>query len=48
MVLFFKTLFEGIKEGVIAAWYDLRWYLLLMAVVFVIYKLYVILKAKKH
>ena len=48
MVLFFKTLFAGIKEGAIAAWYDLRWYLLFMAFVFVVYKLYTILTAKKH
>ena len=48
MALFFKTLFSGIKEGAIAAWYDLRWYLLFMAFVFVVYKLYTILKAKKH
>ncbi len=48
MVLFFKTLFAGIKEGAIAAWYDLRWYLLFMAVVFVVYELFTMLKAKKH
>ena len=48
MVLFFKTLFAGIKEGAIAAWYDLRWYLLFMAIVFVAFKVYILLKAKKH
>jgi len=37
MELFFKTLFSGIKEGAIAAWYDLRWYLCMMAVVLVVY-----------
>ena len=48
MVLFFKTLFAGIKEGAIAAWYDLRWYLLTMAIVLVVYLIYSTLKAKKH
>ena len=40
MELFFKTLFAGIKEGAIAAWYDLRWYICTMAVVLVVYLLY--------
>ena len=33
MELFFRTLFDGIKEGTIAAWYDTRWYICIMAIV---------------
>ena len=44
MELFFKTLFSGIKEGAIAAWYDLRWYLCIMAIVLVVF---LIIKAVK-
>lgn len=40
MELFFKTLISGIKEGAIAAWYDLRWYLCIMAIVLVVYLIY--------
>ena len=40
MTLFFKTLFAGIKEGAIAAWYDMRWYICAMAIVLVAYLLY--------
>ena len=40
MELFFKTLFPGLKEGTIAAWYDLRWYICAMAAVLVVYLLY--------
>ena len=44
MELFFKTLFSGTKEGAIAAWYDLRWYLCIMAIVLVVF---LIIKAVK-
>lgn len=37
MIQFFRTLFTGIKEGAIAAWYDLRWYICIMAIVLVVY-----------
>ena len=37
MELFFKTLFTGIKEGAIAAWYDMKWYICIMAIVLVVY-----------
>ena len=37
MIQFFKTLIAGIKEGAIAAWYDLRWYVCIMAIVLVAY-----------
>lgn len=37
MELFFRTMFTGIKEGAIAAWYDLRWYICIMAIVLVVY-----------
>ena len=37
MELFFRTLFDGIKEGTIAAWYDTRWYICIMAIVLVVY-----------
>ena len=40
MELFFKTLFTGIIEGTVAAWYDLRWYICAMAAVLVVYLLY--------
>ena len=39
MIQFFKTLFTGIKEGAIAAWYDLRWYICIMSIVIVVYLL---------
>ena len=44
MTQFFKTLFTGIKDGTIAAWYDMRWYICIMAVVLVVYLLYSKLK----
>lgn len=37
MPQFFKTLFAGIKEGAIAAWYDMKWYICIMAIVLVVY-----------
>ena len=37
MVQFFKTMISGIKEGAIAAWYDLRWYICIIAIVLVVY-----------
>ena len=37
MELFFRTMFTGIKEGAIAAWYDLRWYICIMAIILVVY-----------
>lgn len=37
MIQFFETLIAGIKEGAIAAWYDLRWYICIMAIVLVVY-----------
>ena len=37
MIQFFKTLFTGIKEGAIAAWYDMKWYICIMAIVLVVY-----------
>ena len=40
MMTFFKTLFTGIKQGAIAAWYDLRWYICIMAIILVVYLLY--------
>lgn len=46
MELFFKTLISGIKEGAIAAWYDLRWYLCIMAIVLVVYLIYKAVKKR--
>ena len=37
MIQFFKTLFTGIKEGAIAAWYDMKWYICFIATVLVVY-----------
>ena len=37
MIQFVKTLFTGIKEGAIAAWYDMKWYICIMAIVLVVY-----------
>jgi len=34
---FFRTLFDGIKEGAIAAWYDMKSYICIMAIVLVVY-----------
>jgi len=44
MELFFKTLIAGIKEGAIAAWYDLRWYICVMAIILVVYLAFTTLK----
>ena len=37
MELFFKTLFEGIKKGTIAAWHDMKWYIFGAAILIVLY-----------
>ena len=37
MELFFKTLFEGIKQGTIAAWHDMKWYICGAAILLVLY-----------
>ena len=34
----FRTLFDGIKEGAIAAWYDMKSYICIMAIVLVVYQ----------
>ena len=44
MIQFFKTLFAGIKEGAIAAWYDLKWYICIMAIILVVYLMFSTLK----
>ena len=44
MIEFFKTLFAGIKEGAIAAWYDLKWYICIMAIILVVYLTFSTLK----
>jgi hypothetical protein len=48
MELFFKTLIAGIKEGAIAAWYDLRWYICTMAIILVLYLAYTYVKKLFH
>ena len=40
MELFFKTLFEGIKQGTIAAWHDMKWYICGAAILLVLYLAY--------
>jgi hypothetical protein len=37
MIQFLKTLVAGIKEGAIAAWYDMKWYICIMAIILVVY-----------
>ncbi len=44
MIQFFKTLVAGIKEGAIAAWYDLKWYICIMAIILVVYLAFTIIK----
>ena len=44
MTEFFKTLVAGIKEGAIAAWYDMKWYICIMAIILVVYLTYSTLK----
>jgi hypothetical protein len=44
MIQFFKTLVAGIKEGAIAAWYDLKWYICIMAIILVVYLAFTIVK----
>ena len=41
MIELIKTLAKGIKEGTIAAWYDLKDYFVMMAIVLVIYLAFV-------
>ena len=40
MELFFKTIFEGIKQGSIAAWHDMKWYICGAAILLVLYLSY--------
>ena len=40
MIDFIKTLAKGVKEGTIAAWYDLKEYFYMMAIILVIYFAY--------
>jgi hypothetical protein len=44
MTTFFKTLIAGIKEGAIAAWYDLKWYICVMGIVLVVYLAFTMVK----
>ena len=44
MGLFFKTMIEGIKQGAIAAWYDMKWYIIIMVGILVVYLLYSVIK----
>ena len=44
MIQFFKTLIAGIKEGTIAAWYDLKWYICIMAIILVVYLVFSTIK----
>ena len=44
MIQFFKTLIAGIKEGAIAAWYDLKWYICIMTIILVVYLAFSIIK----
>ena len=37
MIELIKTIAKGIKEGTIAAWYDLQDYFVMMAIILVIY-----------
>ena len=41
---FFETLFAGIKQGTIAAWYDMKWYLCIMGCVLLVYLVYSTIK----
>ena len=45
MGLFFKTMIEGIKQGVIAAWYDMKWYIIIMVGILVAYLLFSAVKS---
>ena len=44
MIQFFKTLIAGVKEGAIAAWYDLKWYICIMAIILVVYLVFSTIK----
>ena len=44
MIQFFKTLIAGIKEGAIAAWYDLHDYFVMMAIILAIYFAVILIK----
>ena len=44
MIQFFKTLIAGIKEGAIAAWYDLHDYFVMMAIILAVYFAIVLIK----
>lgn len=40
MELFFKTIFEGIKQGSIAAWHDMKWYICGATILLALYLAY--------
>ena len=44
MELFFKALFEGIRQGTIAAWHDMKWYICGAAIFLVLYLAYTYLR----
>ena len=44
MELFFKTLFEGIKQVTIAAWHDMKWYICGAAIFLELYLAYTYLR----
>ena len=44
MIQFFKTLIAGVNEGAIAAWYDLKWYICIMAIILVVYLVFSTIK----
>lgn len=44
MIQFLKALAAGIKEGAIAAWYDMKWYICIMAIILVIYLAFLSIK----
>jgi hypothetical protein len=41
---FIRTLIIGIKQGAIAAWYDLKWYIIIMGTILILAVAYNALK----
>lgn len=44
MTTFINTLIEGTKQGAIAAWYDLKWYIIIMGTILILALAYKALK----
>ena len=40
MLQFFRTIIAGVKQGTIAAWEDMKWYIIIMGTILIVYLAY--------